>query len=535
MTVSCVRVPGLRSRRAWPGPRRPPRPCWRWMSWRPSASAPGCRSSGRSRSWRRIGLDRAEVADRDRRRRDRRGGGRDARSGRRRGAGGRRGCAGAGTRPGAARWKPTTRPRISSTEVSSPIVETGIFEPSAGSWPDGQGQVVGLEDADDLLAGDARGGQLGRVERDRRPAPRGRRSRRPGRRRRSPRSRGRSRSGRSRRPRSSPSDPVAAIDEMTTGEALMLSAWTVGSADAGRLALAIASVIAGGRRLDVGAERELGDDQRDRVRRGRLDGLEPRHAADRVLDRLGHLLGDVGRAGARVRRDDRDDREVDVRQELLLEAAPGGGPGEEQGRGEQERDAPLAQGQATQATHGRVSDFWCLGWMVGGCGGRGARSMARLGRWPGRGSPWTVRRRPAPRRRGATSRSRSWRWLSSRNRSSRASASGVAVTTTWRRSSASVVPLEQAQLDEPVGQLAGRRRADPEPGGELGHAQPAGGHHDVQDLGLGHRDADLGELRGVAADEPVHHPRRSASTTALDVGRARRVCSRQMECSVTPY
>ena len=74
------------------------------------------------------------------------------------------------------------------------------------------------------------------------------------------------------------------------------------------------------RLLDVAAELELGHDKRDRVRRGRLERLQPRHARDRALDRLGDLLGDVARAGARVRRDDGDDREVDVRQELLLES-----------------------------------------------------------------------------------------------------------------------------------------------------------------------------------------------------------------------
>ena len=47
----------------------------------------------------------------------------------------------------------------------------------------------------------------------------------------------------------------------------------------------------------------------------------------------------------------------------------------------------------------------------------------------------------------------------------------------------------------------------------------AGGHHDVQDLGLRHRDADLGELRGVADDEPVHHPL-VAVEDPLDVGGA---------------
>ena len=48
-----VRVAAPGSRPAWPGPRRPPRPCWRSRPWTRSASAPGCRWSGRSRSSRR--------------------------------------------------------------------------------------------------------------------------------------------------------------------------------------------------------------------------------------------------------------------------------------------------------------------------------------------------------------------------------------------------------------------------------------------------------------------------------------------------
>ena len=138
------------------------------------------------------------------------------------------------------------------------------------------------------------------------------------------------------------------------------------------------------------------------------------------------------------------------------------------------------------------------------------------------------------RRRDASSRSRSWRTFSSRKRSSRASGIGRGRDHDLAAVVGIGVALEQAQLDEPVGQLAGGRRADPETGGELGHAQSAGGHHDVQDLGLRHRDADLGELRGVAADEAVHHPL-VAVEDPLDVGRGRCRCSCQVECSVTPY
>ena len=191
---------------------------------------------------------------------------------------------------------------------------------------------------------------------------------------------------------------------------------------------------------------------------------------------LGHLLGDVGRAGARERRDDRDDRELDVRQELLLEAAPGRRSGDEQGRGEQERDAPLADGDPAEAAHEWVSPWSVVTASVVGVGGGGVgataaarRSMAQTEDLEG---PLDDRR--ARRCRAGRSSSRSWRWLSSRKRSSNASASGVALTTTWRRSSGRLAPDQQTHLDEPVGELARGRRADPEPGGELGHAQAAG-------------------------------------------------------------
>ena len=175
------------------------------------------------------------------------------------------------------------------------------------------------------------------------------------------------------------------------------------------------------------------------------------------------------------------------------------------------------------------------GWSVWMWRTGGSSRPRRLGRWPGRGSPWTARRWRAPRRRGATSRSRSWRRLSSRKRSRSASASGVAVTTTWRRSSASVCRSSRPSStsrsassladDEPIPRRAASSDMRRRPAAD----------HDVQDLGLGHRDADLGELRGVAADQPVHHPL-VAVEDPLDVGASPGVrCSRQMECSVTPY
>ena len=83
-----------------------------------------------------------------------------------------------------------------------------------------------------------------------------------------------------------------------------------------------------------------------------------------------------------------------------------------------------------------------------------------------------------------------------------------------------LVPLEQSHLDQPVGQLARGRRADPEPGRQLGHPQPPGRHHDVQDLGLRHRDVDLGELGGVGGDQTMHQPL-VAVEDGVDRGRRR--------------
>ena len=48
---------------------------------------------------------------------------------------------------------------------------------------------------------------------------------------------------------------------------------------------------------------------------------------------------------------DGDDRELDVRQELLLEAAPRRDAGDEQRAGQQQRDAPLADGQLGETVH----------------------------------------------------------------------------------------------------------------------------------------------------------------------------------------
>ena len=64
--------------------------------------------------------------------------------------------------------------------------------------------------------------------------------------------------------------------------------------------------------------------------------------------------------------------------------------------------------------------------------------------------------------------------------------------------------LEQPELHEPVDDAARRAHLHAEACGELGHPQRPGGGDDVQDLGLGHRDPDLGELGRVGRDHPVH-------------------------------
>ena len=83
--------------------------------------------------------------------------------------------------------------------------------------------------------------------------------------------------------------------------------------------------------------------------------LESRYAGDGVLHGLRDLLGHVGRAGTRVRGHDRHHRKIDVREEFLLEAAPGGDPGDEKGACEEEHDAPLAEGDAAETVHERFS------------------------------------------------------------------------------------------------------------------------------------------------------------------------------------
>ena len=257
------------------------------------------------------------------------------------------------------------------------MVETGVRDPSVESWPDGTVRLLAWRTPTICWLVMPGGGQLGRVEGDGDALLEAAGQVGPGDAVDAPRSRGRSPSGRSRATSSSPPLPVAAIDAMTTGEALMLRAWTVGVADGRQVRLGDGSWIAAVVSLtsvpneNWATTSEIEFDDVDCMTSSRGT------PADGVLDRLGDLLGHVGRAGARVRRDDGDDREVDVRQELLLEAAPGRDAGDEQGAGEQERHAPLAEGEAAETTHEASPGAW---WLAGRwiAASMAARSMAAV-------------------------------------------------------------------------------------------------------------------------------------------------------------
>ena len=294
---------------------------------------------------------------------------------------------------------------------------------------------------------------------------------------------------------------VAAIDAMITGEALMLSALTVGSTVAGRPAFCRFCSMVGADLLDVGAERELGDDEGQRVGRRGLQALEAGHAGDGALDRLGHLLRDVRGAGAGQRRDDRDDRELDVGQQLLLEAAPGEDAGDEQGPGQQERDAPLGDGELGEAAH--AGSF-----RVGGGDAAGARSGGGRAR----------RRRAAARPSAPSARRTRSSSSSSRTRDQLAHLAGVELAEAVDELGAGgrqaddhlaavggvVAAGGEAVVHDPVDEAADGGQRHAEAGDELRHVELAGSAEQVQDLRLGHRDVDLQELRRVAVREALH-------------------------------
>ena len=179
---------------------------------------------------------------------------------------------------------PTTRSSICSSEVSVPIVETGIFVPPSDSWPDGRVRLLAVRTpliwaTLTPLSASLVGSSVMSRRCSRPPVTSA---------------------------RDTPS--MAVSSGMISSRAIVgggLQAVLRGRGDRGdddrrgvdveRLggrvdALGQAGVgdalLDGGQRfLDVGAVLELGDDQGDRVGRGRLDGLQPGHAGDGLLDR----------------------------------------------------------------------------------------------------------------------------------------------------------------------------------------------------------------------------------------------------------
>ena len=87
----------------------------------------------------------------------------------------------------------------------------------------------------------------------------------------------------------------------TMGWLLKSKELTCGTLPWGRFELADGLLDLDQRLLEVGAEVELGEDQRQRAARGRLHGLQPRDVGDGLLDRLADLPRDILSAGARAR------------------------------------------------------------------------------------------------------------------------------------------------------------------------------------------------------------------------------------------
>ena len=81
---------------------------------------------------------------------------------------------------------------------------------------------------------------------------------------------------------------------------------------------------------------------------------------------------------------------------------------------------------------------------------------------------------------------------------------GVSPTTTWRRSTRILAPGGEPVVDDAVDEAADGGQRHAEPGDELRHVEVADGAEQVQELGLGHRDVDLQELRRMAVGEALH-------------------------------
>ena len=219
---------------------------------------------------------------------------------------------------------PTTMSVTSSTLEIRPIVETGMLRALGRDLARRERQVVGREDAGHLAERHAVGGELVGIQGDEDPlllaagdvhaadaldargGPAG------------------SRPGRSAAASARPSSVVAAMDAMMTGEALMLSAVTWG-----------VDRLAGGPRSAGSARWPPGSpSRRSRTRTARRRGASELADVDcrpsrRGTPEMARSIGLVTCSATSAapapgqRSDDRDDRELDVREQLLLEAAPG--------------------------------------------------------------------------------------------------------------------------------------------------------------------------------------------------------------------
>ena len=144
---------------------------------------------------------------------------------------------------------------------------------------------------------------------------------------------------------SRPASPVPEIEAMITGCWLMFRALTCGLTPCGRPTVARFCSIAA--RVSLTSVPYENWATTSEIELAEVDWRlpQPLDAGDGPLDGLGDLLGHVGGTGPGIRRDDRDDRELDIREELLLEAAPGVDTADEHGDREEQRDASPADGE----------------------------------------------------------------------------------------------------------------------------------------------------------------------------------------------
>jgi hypothetical protein len=92
------------------------------------------------------------------------------------------------------------------------------------------------------------------------------------------------------------------------------------------------------RDLRIDLEQELRDHERHALGRHRGERVEAGHGVDRLLDLLRHVRLDRERRCARVRRDDRDEREVDLRELVDAERAVADEPDDDEHEDQHRRE-----------------------------------------------------------------------------------------------------------------------------------------------------------------------------------------------------